>query len=330
MEQLHNGIRTEYGRLHKEKEMNVLIAIDSSASAHAALAAALARTWNEGTQFRVLTVLPEPGKSKGSRKQHPQREKAHRLIDRATSLIEAANPDSIVVGQIDVGDPAQSILSAARSWPAELIIVGSHDRGPLERLLIGSVSRKIIDSAQCSVLVARNFDCFLNRILVAIDQTVSAQQALRTVLQSPWTDRTRFHFVTVVEATAIFDLQPSAVMAAAQLELHDQQVAAARAALERAVADVNEIFGRQCASYSIVQGDPRQTIVAVAKDWQADLIVVGSRGLSGLRDRIFGSCAKAVAVAADCSVQIVRSNLVELARPEPERLHRFLRKTSSF
>jgi nucleotide-binding universal stress UspA family protein len=310
--------------------MNVLIAIDSSATAHAALAAALARTWVEGTQFRVLTVLPELGKRKVSSKKHPDLEKAHRLIDRATSLIEAENPDSIVVGQIDVGDPAHTILSAARAWPAELIIVGSHDRGPLERLLIGSVSRKIIDSAQCSVLVARNFDCFLNRILVAVDQTISAQQALKSVLQRPWTDTTRFHFVSVVEPIAISALEPSAVMAAAELDLHDEHVSAARATLDRAVSDVNETFGRQCASYSIVQGYAKQAILAVAKDWQADLVVVGSRGLTGLRERIFGSCSKAVAVDADCSVQIVRSNLLELTQPKAEKLHSFFRKTSSF
>ncbi|MBZ0188516.1 MAG: universal stress protein, partial [Candidatus Obscuribacterales bacterium] len=128
--------------------MNVLIALDSSASTHAALAATLARRWPEGTDFRVSTVIPGKSQDKincgefGAELFH-----AHRLIDRAISEIKSRNEDSIVMGEIDVGNPTKAILRLADSWPADLIVVGPHDRALLQRLYMGSVSRSVLHKA---------------------------------------------------------------------------------------------------------------------------------------------------------------------------------------
>ncbi len=54
-----------------------------------------------------------------------------------------------------IGKPADEILEVAREIGADLIIVGSHNLHGLERLILGSVSEKIVRNAQCSVEVAR-------------------------------------------------------------------------------------------------------------------------------------------------------------------------------
>ena len=54
------------------------------------------------------------------------------------------------------GDPAESILEAARSEGADVIVVGSHGRGSLGRALIGSVSDQVVRHAPCPVLVVRS------------------------------------------------------------------------------------------------------------------------------------------------------------------------------
>lgn len=54
------------------------------------------------------------------------------------------------------GDPETAILEHARKWPADLIVVGSHDRTRLEKLLMGSVSESVVKHAPCSVLVLRH------------------------------------------------------------------------------------------------------------------------------------------------------------------------------
>lgn len=53
------------------------------------------------------------------------------------------------------GDPAESIVAAAHAEQADLLLVGSHGRGPIGRLLLGSVSEHVVRNAPCPVLVAR-------------------------------------------------------------------------------------------------------------------------------------------------------------------------------
>ena len=56
---------------------------------------------------------------------------------------------------IHVGKPATEIVKAAKDWPADLIVIGSHGRGGVERLLLGSVAEGVMRHAACPVLVVR-------------------------------------------------------------------------------------------------------------------------------------------------------------------------------
>ena len=55
-------------------------------------------------------------------------------------------------------------------------------------------------------------------------------------------------------------------------------------------------------------GDPRELILDTAKEWPADLIVLGSHGLGGFDRFLMGSVSESVAVHAHCSVEVVRGN----------------------
>jgi len=56
---------------------------------------------------------------------------------------------------IKQGNPAEEVLRAAKAIKADLIITGSHGRHGAQRFLLGSVSSKIVDHAECSVLVVK-------------------------------------------------------------------------------------------------------------------------------------------------------------------------------
>jgi nucleotide-binding universal stress UspA family protein len=56
---------------------------------------------------------------------------------------------------VHIGGPTAEILRVAEEVSADLIIVGSHDRGTIGRLLLGSVSQAVLREAHCPVLVAR-------------------------------------------------------------------------------------------------------------------------------------------------------------------------------
>ena len=56
---------------------------------------------------------------------------------------------------IHVGKPHDEIAKAAKDWPADLIVIGSHGRGGVERLFLGSVAEAVMRQAPCPVLVVR-------------------------------------------------------------------------------------------------------------------------------------------------------------------------------
>jgi len=56
---------------------------------------------------------------------------------------------------LEAGVPAAKIIDAAKKWPADLIVMGSHGRGKIGGLLLGSVSQEVLHHAPCPVLVVR-------------------------------------------------------------------------------------------------------------------------------------------------------------------------------
>jgi nucleotide-binding universal stress UspA family protein len=54
------------------------------------------------------------------------------------------------------GDPQTAIADYARTWGADVIVVGTHDRSRVEKLLLGSVSESVVKHSPCSVLVVKH------------------------------------------------------------------------------------------------------------------------------------------------------------------------------
>ncbi len=64
-------------------------------------------------------------------------------------------PQSAALEFIPVGGPATEIVKAAKEWPADLIVIGSHGRGGVQRALLGSVAEGVMRHAPCPVMVVR-------------------------------------------------------------------------------------------------------------------------------------------------------------------------------
>ena len=56
---------------------------------------------------------------------------------------------------VEVGEPAAAIVKAAKDWPANMIVIGSHGRHGARRALLGSVAEIVMRDAPCPVLVIR-------------------------------------------------------------------------------------------------------------------------------------------------------------------------------
>lgn len=82
-----------------------------------------------------------------------RRADAQATVERVEKALRAEGVNA--TGRLVEGQPDQAILTAARSAGADLVVVGSHGRTGLDKMLMGSVSEKILNQADCAVLVAK-------------------------------------------------------------------------------------------------------------------------------------------------------------------------------
>ena len=142
------------------------------------------------------------------------------------------------------------------------------------------------------------------KILVAVDGSAGAAAAVKSVSQRPWPRGSIFRVLAVFSAP----LPSNAARGGVSPELRHRYTNAiadpARDAASHA-ASLLETAGLLVET-KVVEGDAGPAIVAHAERWNADLIVLGSRGLSRVRRVLLGSVATYVSANASCSVEIVR------------------------
>jgi len=134
----------------------IVVAFDGSDHARRALerAAQLALEGASVTVVSAVHVRPHTGRGPGHPPVDPDEaaERQQRLDEAETFLSKAGIEVRAVAG---VGDPADAIVDEAREWGADLIVVGTRGLGGGQRLVLGSVSTKVLHHAPCDVLVVR-------------------------------------------------------------------------------------------------------------------------------------------------------------------------------
>ena len=150
-----------------EVVMNVLLPIDESTCSEAAVDAVLTGFCAEETVVRVLHVIEWPHGlppaltfAEGPRAadcvlaaHEDIRRRASALVDRAVARLQEAQ--FLASACVVEGDARHTILDMAADWPADAIVIGSHGRTRLDRILLGSVSEGVARRAMCPVQVIR-------------------------------------------------------------------------------------------------------------------------------------------------------------------------------
>jgi nucleotide-binding universal stress UspA family protein len=83
------------------------------------------------------------------------RQKAEQIAANASTGLSASFPDIRIRTHVAMDEPGAAIVSAAKDWKADMIVVGSHGHGFLGRMVLGSVSDFVVHNAPCSVMVVR-------------------------------------------------------------------------------------------------------------------------------------------------------------------------------
>jgi nucleotide-binding universal stress UspA family protein len=210
---------------------------------------------------------------------------------------------------VSTGSPARTILEAADRLSANIIVMGTHGASGFERLVLGSVTEKVLRKATCPVLVVpRQADApggagvLFRRILCAVDFSPCSTRAISYALSLAEESGGSLAFVHVVEG---LDHEPLANAHFNVPEYRQQLVDDARRRLAALVPSETRTW---CECREIVRtGKAYREILEAARTADADLIVLGVRGRHAVDLALFGSTTNHVVRSAECPVLTVRS-----------------------
>jgi nucleotide-binding universal stress UspA family protein/predicted transcriptional regulator len=222
--------------------------------------------------------------------------------------IKSSFPEWEVSAEYLVGDPADALMERATKWGTDLIVVGSQGRSAIGRLILGSVSRKIVTEARCSVRVARATITKGDRparAIIGMDGSSFANAAVDAVTARHWPAGVEARIVTVIKPFHMYGETPAI------------QESRARVIQDAAMAEISE--AGLAVSSKIVKDDPQRALIDEADTWGANCIFIGSRGLNGALQKFFlGSVSTGVVTNASCSVEVVRLAERSVERPTEE------------
>lgn len=234
-----------------------------------------------------------------------EREAAAQHVRTAAEFLGAAG--FATTESVCEGHPAETIVTQAAATGTDLILLGTRGLSGLRRVVIGSVSGNVARYANTSVLVARTAGP-IRTIVLAYDASPDADMALDLLSRLPLTGNPR---VIVCSAYDVIEplgsgLAPTMV-GQVRRAYRDSLRWAHEAAETMAAAARNRLVERGLkAAHRTVRGRPHEQLTIVARESAADLIVVGSRGLSAVQRFLLGSTSAALLLRPPTGVLVAR------------------------
>ena len=210
---------------------------------------------------------------------------------------------------VEANNTHREILTQAERLSADLIVMGTHGRSGVQRLLLGSVTEKVLRTSPVPVLTVPALapgtgqEAF-SRILCATDFSDCSIAALRYASSLAMEGTVRLTVINVVELIPV-GYEPMVVTPYDDAAHRDELVRAARERLRRLLP---ETVREACTVDELVTtGKAYVEILGTAAERQADLIVLGIHGRNALDRFLFGSTTEHIVRRATCPVLTVRA-----------------------
>lgn len=291
-----------------ERYFRVLVATDGSPNGSIAVSTAIAFPWPTRTRVRAIVArgvgMPI---SRSALVRDAIGDTYARVAASAKRSLARRWPsaDAVVADQAIL----TGILSEARRFRASVIVLGWRGQGAVRRFLMGTVSRGVARSATCPVLIVRHQPQEVRSFLVALDGSANA---LRAVVFAGRFDASRGASMTLVHVLEPTPLPAGAMLPAGIRATLRREVAARNAEQEaRARRNIDAIAAtlrkRGWNVRTLVRvGSPLQELLAAVSSTKADILIVGARGVGGLRRLLIGSVAEGALNHSPVPVLIVR------------------------
>jgi nucleotide-binding universal stress UspA family protein len=280
----------------------VLLATDDSGDAELAATTAVGLAKNTSSEVHVVHVWrPVPSVHFDALIRQEMRREAQEILDEQVKKIEGLG-GTVAETHLREGGASEEIVSLAAEIGVGLVAVGSRGRGRMRRALMGSVSDAVVRHARWPVMVVRwKPVAFPAKVLLATDGSEEATVATRIVMDLGERTGSELHVVHVGEIPLTH--YPDRYGYRALYEEHERE---ARQLLE-AQAEKMKAAGAAVAQAHPRLGRADEEVIVLAEELGADLIVMGSRGLGGVKRALMGSVSDSVVRHAHCPVLVVRA-----------------------
>ncbi len=232
--------------------------------------------------------------------QEIEESKKREAEERLKGLVEFLEPlrTRLVV---DVGDPRDLILEMEERENPDLVVIGSHRKGLVEKILVGSTAEKVVKHGRKPVLVIKGSEpTFTKKVLIAYDFSKTAERTVEFALGFLKPFRVEIQLLHIDEP---IDLPLVERIGRAIYEKYREEK---RNYLER-VKERFERAGFKVSSEFADGRDPAQEIVdRVHGDKDIELVIMGSKGLSGLKRILLGSTSTEVFGKVDAPILIYK------------------------
>jgi nucleotide-binding universal stress UspA family protein len=212
----------------------------------------------------------------------------------------------IIYAQTDSDSPADAIVDRTDEYAIDLVVMGTHGRRGMDRLLSGSVSEEVVRRAPCPVFTVLPRDESgtgpqINRVLAPVDLSDQSELVLNHAVALAESYAAPLDLLHVVEEAAypnVYGLDP---LTPALPNVQDR----AREALETLASNVD--LRTDPVNVHVLTGNAARDIVEFAEENAADLIVMATHGRTGLDRFLIGSVAEKVVRRAPCPVFTLKS-----------------------
>lgn len=299
----------------------ILVPTDFSAHSEEALKAGLRLKSDFGAQITVLHVFDVSeilglgwtvyGKSLEAEVISRMESDARKALNEFVK--KAGAKESEVITLVTKGRPFVEVVRLARNENMDLIVMGTHGRKGIEHLLMGSNAEKVVRKAHCSVLTIKRVEerkkshFPLSKIIVPTDFSLTSERAMSMALklaQKYNADILLLHIFADLKVQEA--IQWTEYLPTTQTELELEEGIRKRAEEEMSAFVTKFPIGDVKIATRILSDVPQRAIVETAIRENADLIVIGTHGRSGLNYLLMGSTAEKVVRTSLCPVLTVK------------------------
>ena len=226
---------------------------------------------------------------------------------------------SIAQEQLESAVPGEALVDYADANDMDLVVMGTHGRRGVDRMLFGSVTEEVVRTASCPVLTVRADaerapDQAVRRVLVPIDFSDASVAALRHAKEIALTYGAEIDLLHVVDTptyASAYDLESISFPTAEVLERTEEQL-----------GDLaREEVGYEHVMVSSEVGSPSRTILDYVDAQEVDLVVIATHGRTGLDRLLLGSVTERVLRQSPTPVFVVKpdtKSLLPAAKPSAE------------